>query len=111
MKKIIDEFTNLNISRTRKYHLRNEKKGKCRLCGKKKFKGYKLCKLHYFKVREYRKKYRKKYYQENKEKLYKKQAEYRKTHPEKVRIWNKKFRTKHQKEFKKYKEFYLRHYK
>ena len=35
MKKITDEFSELPISRQRKYQLRKESKGLCRICGQK----------------------------------------------------------------------------
>jgi len=45
MKEIQDEFTHLKISRARKWQMRQEAKGKCRLCPKKSVDGY-HCKEH-----------------------------------------------------------------
>lgn len=48
-KKIYDEFTNLNVSKARKYQLRNLKRGKCMICSRPRVnKSY--CEYH----REYR---------------------------------------------------------
>lgn len=46
-KKIIDEFTDLPISRQRKYQLRRVKKGVCISCGRPLFLGGRFCEKHY----------------------------------------------------------------
>ena len=47
MKKIIDKFTNLPISRQYKYQLRKYKQRKCIICGRKlDFKNRNYCKFH-----------------------------------------------------------------
>ena len=51
-KPIIDEFTDLPVSRQRKKQLRNIKKGLCEKCSKKIFKSN-LCKDHYYKSLSY----------------------------------------------------------
>jgi hypothetical protein len=45
MKKIIDEFTNLKVSRQRRWQLRHVKKGLCAKCGKPSISGG-LCIYH-----------------------------------------------------------------
>jgi len=47
-KPILDEFTNLPVSRQRKKQLRNIKNGLCMICSKKIYKSYR-CKKHYYK--------------------------------------------------------------
>jgi len=50
MKKIIDEFTDLRISRQYKYQLRRRKEGECILCGKKAVNRGWFCMAHYLKT-------------------------------------------------------------
>ncbi len=44
--KIVDEFTNLHISRQRKYHLRNIRDGRCTICGSSLLVTKKHCREH-----------------------------------------------------------------
>ena len=43
---ILDEFASLDISRQRRYQLRKEKAGACRLCGAKAARGHHYCAQH-----------------------------------------------------------------
>lgn len=52
MKKIEDEFSDLPVSRQRKYQLRRMKEGRCRVCGAETEKGT-LCEKHRQWHREY----------------------------------------------------------
>lgn len=54
--KIIDEFTNLNISRQRKYQLRKAKIKCCAICGKPIEHFAWFCDEHYWYSREYHRK-------------------------------------------------------
>lgn len=59
MKTIIDEFTNLPVSRGRKWQLRKARDGKCMICGEPAVTGNKskLCLRHLKYHREYYHKY------------------------------------------------------
>ena len=52
MKKIIDEFTNLPISRQLKYQKRHQKDNRCTFCMDLAFKGTSKCKKHLIAKRE-----------------------------------------------------------
>lgn len=46
MKRINDEFSNLDVSRQRKYQLRMAKKGRCIKCGSRALRGQRMCAKH-----------------------------------------------------------------
>ena len=50
-KLIQDEFTSMRISRQRRYQLRREKEGLCRICGEKAARNARYCKTHLEKQR------------------------------------------------------------
>lgn len=52
-KLIQDEFTRLKISDQRRYQLRREKKGLCRLCGSPVLTGKTYCETHYARQMDY----------------------------------------------------------
>lgn len=55
-KRIVDEFTDLKVSRQRKYQLRQAAKRKCVLCGRKCYQGSVFCKSHLLAKRDYQRK-------------------------------------------------------
>lgn len=53
MRRIVDEFTHLPISRQRKYQLRCERDGRCRLCRADAAPGQHYCPAHWQKQQEH----------------------------------------------------------